>query len=208
MRLTTKGRFAVTAMIDLGLRSSNGPVALAAISQRQQISLSYLEQLFGKLRRHELVESTRGPGGGYSLGRKSDEITVADIIVAVDEPIDATGCAGRENCMGDDAGRCMTHDLWASLNQKMIEFLDSISLKKLVDEQLAKGVSITEQPIRRAISTVPVVKPIKIIAPMAGMSWITPISLLTNITETRMVSGRNACLKRFRSSRPSSSTSR
>ena len=111
MRLTTKGRFAVTAMIDLGLRSTNGPVALAAISQRQQISLSYLEQLFGKLRRHELVESTRGPGGGYTLGRKAEEISVADIIVAVDEPIDATGCGGKENCMGEDTGRCMTHDL-------------------------------------------------------------------------------------------------
>ena len=97
MRLTTKGRFAVTAMIDLALRSHSGPVALAAISQRQQISLSYLEQLFGKLRRHELVESTRGPGGGYSLGRSMDEITVADIIVAVDEPIDATGCGGKEH---------------------------------------------------------------------------------------------------------------
>ena len=125
MRLTTKGRFAVTAMIDLALREHTGPVALAAISARQQISLSYLEQLFGKLRRHELVESTRGPGGGYSLGRKADEITVADIIVAVDEPIDATGCGGKENCMGDDSGRCMTHDLWASLNSKMIEFLDA-----------------------------------------------------------------------------------
>ena len=107
MRLTTKGRFAVTAMIDLALRENGGPVALAAISQRQQISLSYLEQLFGKLRRHQLVESTRGPGGGYSLGRRSDEITVADIIVAVDEPIDATGCGGKENCMGDDTGRCI-----------------------------------------------------------------------------------------------------
>ena len=138
MRLTTKGRFAVTAMIDLGLRSTNGPVALAAISQRQQISLSYLEQLFGKLRRHELVESTRGPGGGYTLGRKAEEISVADIIVAVDEPIDATGCGGKENCMGEDTGRCMTHDLWANLNQKMIEYLDSISLRKLVDEQLAR----------------------------------------------------------------------
>jgi Rrf2 family iron-sulfur cluster assembly transcriptional regulator len=165
MRLTTKGRFAVTAMIDLGLRSSNGPVALAAISQRQQISLSYLEQLFGKLRRHELVESTRGPGGGYSLGRKAEAITVADIIVAVDEPIDATDCGGKENCMGDDTGRCMTHDLWASLNQKMIEFLDSITLKKLVDDQLAKGISIEEPPVKRAISSVPVVKPIKITAP-------------------------------------------
>ena len=165
MRLTTKGRFAVTAMIDLALRSNAGPVALAAISQRQQISLSYLEQLFGKLRRHELVESTRGPGGGYSLGRGADAITVADIIVAVDEPIDATGCSGKENCMGEDSGRCMTHDLWASLNAKMIEYLDSISLKKLVDEQLAKGVSIDAAPIKRAISSVPVVKPIKITAP-------------------------------------------
>ena len=165
MRLTTKGRFAVTAMIDLGLRQGNGPVTLAAISQRQQISLSYLEQLFGKLRRHELVESTRGPGGGYTLGRKAEEISVADIIVAVDEPIDATGCLGKENCMGEDTGRCMTHDLWANLNQKMIEYLDSISLRKLVDEQLAKGVAIEEAPIKRAISNVPVVKPIKVTAP-------------------------------------------
>jgi Rrf2 family transcriptional regulator, iron-sulfur cluster assembly transcription factor len=165
MRLTTKGRFAVTAMIDLALRSNTGPVALAAISQRQQISLSYLEQLFGKLRRHELVESTRGPGGGYSLGRAAAEITVADIIVAVDEPIDATGCNGSENCMGEDSGKCMTHDLWASLNARMIEFLDSVSLKKLVDEQLAKGVAIDEAPVKRAISNVPVVKPIKVTAP-------------------------------------------
>ena len=90
---------------------------------------------------------------------------MADIIVAVDEPIDATGCAGKENCMGDDAGRCMTHELWASLNTKMIEFLDSITLRKLVDDQLAKGVSIEEAPIKRAISSQPVVKPIKITAP-------------------------------------------
>ena len=165
MRLTTKGRFAVTAMIDLGLREHSGPVALAAISARQQISLSYLEQLFGKLRRHELVESTRGPGGGYSLGRQASEITVADIIVAVDEPIDATGCAGKENCMGDDSGRCMTHDLWSSLNTKMIEYLGSISLRKLVDDQIARGVSIEEQPVKRAISSQPVVKPIRVTAP-------------------------------------------
>ena len=150
MRLTTKGRFAVTAMIDLALREHTGPVALAAISQRQQISLSYLEQLFGKLRRHELVESTRGPGGGYSLGRKAEDIT---------------GCGGKENCMGDEGGRCMTHDLWASLNSKMIEYLDSISLRKLVEDQLAKGVSVEAQPIKRAISTQPVVKPIKVTAP-------------------------------------------
>jgi len=165
MRLTTKGRFAVTAMIDLALRSGAGPVALAAISQRQQISLSYLEQLFGKLRRHELVESTRGPGGGYSLGRAAGEITVADIIVAVDEPMDATSCGGKENCRGDHSGKCMTHDLWTSLNAKMIEYLDSISLKKLVDEQLAKGVTLDEAPVKRAISSQPVVKPIKVTAP-------------------------------------------
>jgi len=165
MRLTTKGRFAVTAMIDLGLRSTNGPVALAAISARQQISLSYLEQLFGKLRRAELVESTRGPGGGYSLGRSPAAITVADIIVAVDEPIDATGCAGRENCMGEDSGKCMTHDLWAALNARMIEFLSSVTLKELVDEQTAKGVSVVEPPVKRAISSAPVVKPIRVTAP-------------------------------------------
>jgi Rrf2 family iron-sulfur cluster assembly transcriptional regulator len=166
MRLTTKGRFAVTAMIDLGLRSTNGPVALAAISQRQQISLSYLEQLFGKLRRHELVESTRGPGGGYSLGRSAAEITVADIILAVDEPLDATGCGGKEHCMGEDSGKCMTHDLWTALNTKMLDFLSSVTLKSLVDEQVAKGVSVAEQPpLKRAISSTPVVKPIRVTGP-------------------------------------------
>ena len=166
MRLTTKGRFAVTAMIDLGLRASNGPVALAAISQRQQISLSYLEQLFGKLRRHELVESTRGPGGGYSLGREASQITVADIILAVDEPLDATGCGGKENCMGDDQGKCMTHDLWTELNTRMIDFLSSVTLQKLVDDQIARGVSVAEQaPIKRAISSAPVVKPIRVTGP-------------------------------------------
>ena len=165
MRLTTKGRFAVTAMIDLALRQGNGPVTLAAISQRQRISLSYLEQLFGKLRRHELVESTRGPGGGYTLARAAGDITVADIIVSVDEPMDATQCGGKENCLGE-AGRCMTHDLWATLNQRMVDFLASVSLQKLVDEQLAKGLQIEDKPvIRRAISTQPVIKPIRVNAP-------------------------------------------
>ena len=165
MRLTTKGRFAVTAMIDLALRQTNGPVTLAAISQRQQISLSYLEQLFGKLRRHELVGSTRGPGGGYTLGRKATDITVADIIVSVDEPIDATQCGGKENCLGE-GNRCMTHDLWTKLNAKMVDFLDSVSLQSLVDEQIAKGVVVENVPqIKRAISSAPVVKPIRVNAP-------------------------------------------
>ena len=129
MRLTTKGRFAVTAMIDLALRQHHGPVTLAGISQRQEISLSYLEQLFGKLRRHEIVESVRGPGGGYNLARRAENITVADIIIAVDEPLDATQCGGRENCSGHGEAsgtRCMTHDLWATLNDKMVDYLDSV----------------------------------------------------------------------------------
>ncbi|MBU3541814.1 MAG: Fe-S cluster assembly transcriptional regulator IscR [Burkholderiaceae bacterium] len=135
MRLTTKGRFAVTAMIDLALREAHGPVTLAGISQRQHISLSYLEQLFGKLRRFDIVESTRGPGGGYTLARKADQITVADIIIAVDEPLDATQCGGKGNCHGEDGGRCMTHDLWASLNQKMVEYLSSVTVADLVKQQ-------------------------------------------------------------------------
>ncbi len=164
MRLTTKGRFAVTAMIDLALRQSSGPVTLAAISQRQQISLSYLEQLFGKLRRRQLVKSTRGPGGGYSLGRGAAEITVADIIVSVDEPIDATQCDGKENCLAEHAGRCMTDDLWAELNTRMVEFLDSVSLQNLVDEQLAKGMRVESKPlIKRAFA--PVAKPLAVNAP-------------------------------------------
>ena len=165
MRLTTKGRFAVTAMIDLALRQGTGPVTLAAISQRQQISLSYLEQLFGKLRRNDLVESTRGPGGGYSLGRKAADITVADIITSVDEPIDATHCAGKENCLGE-AGRCMTHDLWTALNERMVAFLDSVKLQDLVDQQLAKGVQVEGKPaVKRAISAMPVAKPMRMNIP-------------------------------------------
>lgn len=143
MRLTTKGRFAVTAMIDLALRQHTGPVTLSGISQRQAISLSYLEQLFGKLRRHDIVESIRGPGGGYSLARRADKVTVADIIIAVDEPLDATQCGGKENCHGADAAatgtRCMTHELWATLNEKMVDYLDSVSLQDLVDQQQQKN---------------------------------------------------------------------
>lgn len=133
MRLTTKGRFAVTAMLDLALHHGKGPVPLAEISERQKISLSYLEQLFGKLRRHELVESMRGPGGGYSLARELDRVSVADIIAAVDEPIDATSCGGNENCQDDH--RCMTHDLWTNLNHRISDYLTSITLLGLVDAQ-------------------------------------------------------------------------
>jgi Rrf2 family iron-sulfur cluster assembly transcriptional regulator len=141
-------------------------VTLAAISQRQQISLSYLEQLFGKLRRHQLVESTRGPGGGYSLARKASEITVADVILSVDEPLDATQCGGKENCLGGESGRCMTHELWASLNSRMVEFLDSVTLEKLVADQIDKGVSV-DLPAsgKRPMVAKPLPKPIKVNAP-------------------------------------------
>ena len=139
MRLTTKGRFAVTAMVDLALRQNRGPVTLAAISERQHISLSYLEQLFGKLRRAALVSSVRGPGGGYNLAQPAAGITVADIVSAVDEAMDATQCGGKENCHDDK--RCMTHDLWATLNEKMYDYLSSVSLADLVAHQNGKQVA-------------------------------------------------------------------
>ena len=140
MRLTTKGRFAVTAMVDLSMRQTRGPVTLAAISERQHISLSYLEQLFGKLRRAKLVNSVRGPGGGYCLAKPIANITVADIISAVDEPIDATQCAGKENC--NDDRRCITHDLWATLNEKMNDYLSSVSLADVISHQQGKKVQV------------------------------------------------------------------
>ena len=136
MRLTTKGRFAVTAMVDLALRDGSGPVTLTAISSRQKISLSYLEQLFGKLRRRELVDSVRGPGGGYRLGRDTARISVAEIILAVDEPIDATQCGGKENCHDDQ--KCLTHDLWATLNTRIFDYLEGVTLRQLVENQRAK----------------------------------------------------------------------
>ncbi|MDW8467713.1 MAG: Fe-S cluster assembly transcriptional regulator IscR [Burkholderiales bacterium] len=140
MRLTTKGRFAVTAMVDLTMRADRGPVTLAAISERQRISLSYLEQLFGKLRRANLVSSVRGPGGGYRLARPAAAITISDIVAAVDEPMDATQCGGKENC--DDDRRCMTHDLWATLNEKMHEYLSSVTLADVVAHQQGKPVAV------------------------------------------------------------------
>ena len=133
MRLTTKGRFAVTAMLDLALRGGKHPVTLAGISERRDISLSYLEQLFSRLRRHELVESVRGPGGGYFLAKPLGEVSVADIIRAVDEPIDATQCGGKENC--HDEHRCLTHDLWMGLNAHIYDYLENVTLETLVAKQ-------------------------------------------------------------------------
>src|SRR5574343_785067 len=137
MRLTTKGRFAVTALMDLALRGEEGPIALASIAERQSISLSYLEQLFGKLRRHKLVESVRGPGGGYCIAKPLEKLSVADIIRAVDEQLDATQCGGEENC--HEAHRCMTHDLWSTVNSKMFEYLASVSMADLVGREKQKA---------------------------------------------------------------------
>src|SRR3954462_1871389 len=153
MRLTTKGRFAVTAMVDLAMRQNRGPVTLAAISDRQHISLSYLEQLFGKLRRAKLVSSVRGPGGGYNIAQAPQQITVARIVGAVDEPLDATQCGGKENC--HEERRCMTHDLWATLNEKMHEYLSSVTLADLVAPQSGKPVAVikhfrAEQPAQQS----------------------------------------------------------
>src|SRR5271155_5411552 len=142
MRLTTKGRFAVTAMIDLAMQPGTGPVTLAEISRRQKISLSYLEQLFAKLRRRALVDSVRGPGGGYSLAKDMAQLSVADIILAVDEPIDATQCGGKENCQDDK--KCMTHELWASLNTHIFAFLKSVTLEQLVRQQGKQPVTVLQ----------------------------------------------------------------
>jgi Rrf2 family iron-sulfur cluster assembly transcriptional regulator len=126
MRLSTKGRYAVTAMLDLAVCEKSDPVTLADISHCQGISLSYLEQLFAKLRKHDLVEGVRGPGGGYRLSRPSDQITVAQIITAVDEKVDAKRCGGNEDCQQGE--RCLTHDLWDELSNRLYGFLDSITL--------------------------------------------------------------------------------
>ncbi|MFW2373549.1 MAG: Rrf2 family transcriptional regulator [Gammaproteobacteria bacterium] len=130
MRLTTKGRYAVTAVLDLSFHQKEGPVSLADISQRQSISLSYLEQLFARLRRNGIVISTRGPGGGYSLSREPENISMADIIVAVDESYEATNCASEPaNCTGSQ--QCLTHDLWHELSHEIHSFLNEISVAEM-----------------------------------------------------------------------------
>lgn len=154
MRLTTKGRYAVTAMLDLAIRYDKGrPISLAEISERQGISLSYLEQLFTKLRRSGLVKSTRGPGGGYSLSRPTHEVAVSDVIIAVDEKIDTTRCGGLSNCQDDE--RCLTHELWTDLSDRIYEFLSGISLGELVAregvQEVAARQSLRKQEEKTAV---------------------------------------------------------
>ena len=139
MKLTSKGRYAVTAMLDLALHERSGPVPLPHIARRQDISLSYLEQLFTRLRKQGLVDSTRGPGGGYSLRRPAAAISVAEVIAAVDETIDNTRCSGAVNCHEGD--QCLTHELWAELGDQIFGFLDGISLQELLDTKETRGIA-------------------------------------------------------------------
>jgi len=145
MKLTTRGRYAVTAMLDLAIHESKGPVSLAEIAQRQGISLSYLEQIFSRLRKCELVSSTRGPGGGYSLSRDARTISAADVIGAVDEKMDITRCRGLENCQ--DEQRCLTHDLWEDLSAQIHDFLSRIDLAQLVDRRSIREVAARQNEI-------------------------------------------------------------
>ena len=146
MRLTTKGRYAVTAMLDLAIHHDGGPVTLADIARRQGISLSYLEQLFAQLRKRGLVQSSRGPGGGYRLGRPAGDIAVVDVIGAVDESVDATRCGGLENCQGD--ARCLTHDLWHDLSKQIHDFLGGIDLAQLVERRRVREVAERQDRVR------------------------------------------------------------
>lgn len=149
MRLTTKGRYAVTAMLDLALHENQGPISLADISQRQAISLSYLEQLFAKLRKGSLVSSVRGPGGGYELHRKSEAIFIAQIVDAVNESVDTTKCRGKGDCQGGDI--CLTHYLWEDLSNQIHQFLEGISLADLVAKNEVKR--IAEEQDRKQLIT-------------------------------------------------------
>lgn len=142
MRLTTKGRYAVTAMLDLAIHADKGPVSLADISKRQEISLSYLEQLFSKLRKSDLVTSMRGPGGGYQLSRPLEAVFVAQIIDAVNESIDATNCNGKGNCHQGET--CLTHHLWEDLSEQIHNFLSNISLADLVARRDVQQASLRQ----------------------------------------------------------------
>jgi len=147
VRLTTKGRYAVTAMLDLAFHSQIKPVTLTDIADRQTISLSYLEQLFARLRRAGMVKGVRGPGGGYKLCHKTSEINIADIITAVDEPLDSTKCGGEANCQKEKA--CLTHNLWMGLSEQIRNYLEGISLADLLEknqvQEVAKRQSIDAQ---------------------------------------------------------------
>ena len=157
MKLTSKGRYAVTAILDLAFHSKSGPVTLSDISKRQDISLSYLEQLFTRLRKRQLVRSTRGPGGGYSLNRPANEIAVAEVVAAVDETVDTTRCSGANNC--HDGRQCLAHELWDDLSQQIFGFLNEINLQDLMDESSIKGVAARQDELMSQSGSAKVTEP-------------------------------------------------
>ena len=151
MKLSTKGRYAVTAMMDLAIHDYEGPVTLADISSCQGISLSYLEQLFAKLRKSGLVEGVRGPGGGYRLGTPASQISIADIIASVDENLDATRCKGSEDCHGGE--KCLTHQIWADLSKSLYEFLDGLTLASFINRPEVRAVARRQDTMASRIAT-------------------------------------------------------
>jgi len=151
MKLTTRGRYAVTAMLDLALHDQAGPITLADIARRQDISLQYLEQLFARLRKRGLVRSSRGPGGGYRLAKPASDITVARVIYCVDESVDVTRCGGQQNCQGEQ--RCLTHDLWMELNQHVADFLNTVTLDAIIQRHMVRQVSERQENLASQVQT-------------------------------------------------------
>ena len=173
MRLSTRGRFAINAMIDLALRDRSNPVPLAELAQRHHISLSYLEQVFAKLRQHGLVDSTRGPGGGYTLGFRGDAITVADIVTAIEGDTDERENLTREDQQGAPD---MTHDLWDALHSTLVTYMKTISLRSLAAEQRAKGFEVVERkPTKKGVFTKFKPEPVRSTTPNSvfalGQAW-------------------------------------
>jgi len=167
VRLTTKGRYAVTAMLDLAFHQGQGPITLADIAERQGISLSYLEQLFSRLRKKLLVASVRGPGGGYVLGKEANEIFIASVITAVDEKVDTTRCGGSHNCQDNE--RCLTHDLWHDLSDQIYDYLNRISLHDLMERRGVKKVAQRQdEELRRTAEKAAVSADVKFAATAVG----------------------------------------
>jgi len=163
LKLTSKGRYAVTAMLDLAFHTETGPVTLSEISKRQDISLSYLEQLFTRLRKQELVRSTRGPGGGYSLNRSVDQLAVAEIVAAVDETVDTTRCSGASNC--HDGRQCLAHELWDDLSQQIFGFLNNITLQDLMQDGSIRDVAGRQDKKMQQADNVKITLPSELVPP-------------------------------------------
>jgi Rrf2 family iron-sulfur cluster assembly transcriptional regulator len=163
LKLTSKGRYAVTAMLDLAFHAGAGPVTLSEISRRQDISLSYLEQLFTRLRKQQLVRSTRGPGGGYSLNKPADQLAIAEIVAAVDETVDTTRCSGASNC--HDGHQCLAHELWDDLSQQIFGFLNNITLQNLMQDDSIRGVAARQDKKMQEAESLKITLPAELVPP-------------------------------------------